>query len=125
MARSSKLQSLEGQLLVIAPDRWHRPHDTVVSIQALRSLAPGPLDLGCTDVRQDRSDDGFGQPVLEIEDVLDLAVVAICPDVPPVRAIDQVSSDTEASTGLPNTSQEHVPDTQAPARPGARPCRCP
>ncbi len=60
----------------------------------------------------DRADDALGDAVLELEDVLDAALVAVGPDVDAGRRVDQLRRDTQSSAGLPHTTFQDVADAE-------------
>ena len=88
-------QLLRAPLLVRAraPHVRQRLQHQVPRIDALRRLAPHPRRLGDQDLRPDRTDDAVGDVVLQLEDVGQLAIVAVGPQVDAVRGIDQLSGD--------------------------------
>jgi len=60
----------------------------IVGVEAVGALALGALDLGLLQPRRDCTDDAGGDEVLQIEDVVEIAVEAIGPQVgcPVMRA---------------------------------------
>jgi hypothetical protein len=58
-----------------------RPHHQIPGVEAAGRLAPGPKIFRGVELRFDRGDDGFGDLVLNREDVSKVAVVALRPDV--------------------------------------------
>src|SRR5690349_12876785 len=50
--------------------------------------------------------------VLNLEDVFELAIVALRPDLIPIARVDQLDADTNALIHAPNTALENRPDVQ-------------
>ena len=57
----------------------HAAQIIVIGIEALRRLALRPLDLEPLELRRDRADDALGHLVLELEDVIERAFIALSP----------------------------------------------
>jgi hypothetical protein len=70
----------------------HRAQEVVIGVEACW-LALGALDFGLLQLRRDRADDGRGDPILQLENVLDLAVEAIGRNVRAGRCIDELRRD--------------------------------
>ena len=79
----------------------------VVGVAALdaRALARGQVDL-------QRGDDGARDLVLEVEDVLEVAIVALRPEVKAGRGVDQLRIDPDPVRRAPDAAFEHVADPQ-------------
>ena len=80
----------------------------VVGVEALGRLALGPLDLGLLEPRRDRADDARRHLVLQLEDVLELAVEPVGPEMRAGRGIDQLAGDAHPAAGLAHAALEHV-----------------
>ena len=94
---------------------WHagihvglRAQDEIVGVEAVGPLAFDPLDFGPTQARLDRADDRQRDLVLQREDVVELAVVALGPDVGAGRRIDELAGDAHAIRRLAHAAFEHV-----------------
>ena len=61
-----------------------------------------------------RRDDGLGDLVLQREDVVQVAVVALGPEVVVARRLDQLGGDADAPARAPHAALEHVADLQLP-----------
>src|SRR6185437_1798012 len=68
-----------------------RAQHQVVRIEILRALAPDALDLGPPQARLDGADDAHGKLVLQREDVVELAVVTLGPDMGAGLRLDELS----------------------------------
>ena len=84
------------------------PHVAQVGIRALGRPALGPLDLGAPHLRLDRADNLLRHPILEIEQVFDLALEAIRPDMRHRRGIDELRGDANARAHPANAAFEHI-----------------
>ena len=87
-------------LLVEGPDQGKCSQDVVVGGQVLRALAPRALNLGGEDGGLDGADHTLSDPVLEVEDARERAVVSVRPDVVPGRCVDQLSRDADPIPAL-------------------------
>ena len=86
----------------------------VVGRLALRAVVRRRLDAA-----GQRRDDRRGHLVLDGEDVLELAVVALGPDMPVGLRVDQLHGDADAVAGLAHAAFDHVLRRRARARPPA------
>ena len=59
----------------------------------------GALAFGRAQFRLERADDGLGDLVLEGEQILQLTVVALGPEVGARRCVDQLGADADALAG--------------------------
>jgi hypothetical protein len=66
------------------------------------------LAFGCAQFRLERADDGLGDLVLEGEQVLQLTVVALGPEVGARRCVDQLGADANALAGGAYAALQHV-----------------
>src|SRR5271165_6735763 len=80
----------------------------IVGIEALGRLAGRPLDFRLAELRFNRADDAARYLVLQLEDVVEHAVEAVCPDVSPSRRVDQLAGNAHTVTGLADASFEHI-----------------
>ena len=80
--------------------------------------------MACFSSRQQlqlqRRHDGLADLVLQGEDVGEVAVVALGPDVVAGRAVDQLGGDPHPAAGLAHAAFEHVADAQLARHLGAR-----
>jgi hypothetical protein len=74
-------------------DAGLRPEEKVVGVEVFRRLPLSTLDLGQPKARLDRHDHGSGDLVLQIEDVREIPIEAISPNVPSRRGLDQLARD--------------------------------
>ncbi|MHC2164078.1 hypothetical protein ACVL5V_006499 [Bradyrhizobium ottawaense] len=82
--------------------------DEIIGIQAVRPLAPDPVDLGAPQAGCDRTDGRRCDVVLEGEDVFGPAVKSLGPYVHASRRIDQLTGDADQRAGLADTAFQHV-----------------
>src|SRR5262249_28301439 len=75
-------------------------------------LAAGALDLGLTQFWFDRAGDIGGDPILQIENVVERTVKAIGPDVCAGRRVDQLPGDAHPAAGFAHATFEHVAHAQ-------------
>ena len=108
-------QRLEQQVLRAAmivrrhaPHVRQRLHHQVPGVDALRRLAPHPRRLGEQDLRADRTDHPVGDLVLQREDVGELAVVAVGPQMIAERRVDQLAGDAHAARRFAHAAFEDV-----------------
>ena len=73
-----------------------------------RVLGLRSLDLRRHDARRDRAGDLVGHLVLDGEDVLEAAIVALGPDVMPIGCVDELRGDANAVPGFAHAAFEHV-----------------
>ena len=64
--------------------------------------------LGGVDLRLDRGDDALGDPVLQREEVGDVAVVLLGPDLQAASGIVEERRGAEPLAGAPDAAAEHV-----------------
>src|SRR5216684_982617 len=77
-------------------------------IEALWRFAHGPLQLGIGNGRGDGDRYRFGNLVLHREDIGEIAVVALGPDVVASLRFDQLGGHTDPIAGLTHTAFEHI-----------------
>src|SRR5918997_6000522 len=85
-----------------------RPQVQVVGVQVLGGLAPRPLDLRAAEARLDRPGDRLRRAVLQAEDVGDVALDTICPDVPRRLGLYQLAGDPDPRAGLADAALQRV-----------------
>src|SRR5262245_23198962 len=71
-----------------------------------------PLHLGAFNARHQGADDVCSHLVLQSEDVAELTLVTICPDVVARFGVHELADDAHAAASLPYTSPENVSDTK-------------
>jgi hypothetical protein len=65
-----------------------------------------------TQLRLDRADDTARRLVLHLEDVVERAIEAVCPDVGACRRVDQLTGDAHAITGFAHRAFEDIAHAQ-------------
>src|SRR5262249_58316757 len=90
----------------------HGAEVEVVRAEIVGALAPRALGLGATDARLDDPDDGLRHLVLEIEDVVQYAVIFVGPEMAAGFGLDQLSRDAYALAVLAHATLEHVADAE-------------
>ncbi len=88
------LQQLLCPLLLFhaqPPQMRQRPHDQVPGLDAVGRLAAHARRLRHQDLRLDRADHAVGDLILKLENVGQLAIVSLGPQMSPVRGVDQLS----------------------------------
>ena len=83
-----------------------------VGSHALRGLALRAIVAGRFDPAGERADDRAAHLVLDGEDVLDLAVVALGPDVPVGLGIDQLHGDSDTVAGFANAPLDDIVNSE-------------
>src|SRR5947209_15763765 len=77
-----------------------------------RGLVFQPLDLGELELGTDRRNNAFGESILQLEHVSQLAVEAIGPDMRPCCGVDELPSETEAIGTAANAALDDVTDAK-------------
>ena len=98
----------EGQILLLG-----HQHESVGVGVARAALCDGLL-LVRQQLESHRPDDRLRDLVLQGEDVVQVAVVALGPDVIAARAFDQLGGDAHALAGLAHAALEHMTDLELP-----------
>ena len=112
LANSASASALSAR--AEAMERRHAAQEVVVGVEALGRLALGALDLGLLEPRRDRADHARGHPVLQVEDVGELAVEPVGPQMRAGRRVDQLAGDAHAA---------RPPCARCPRARSARPAR--
>src|SRR6476660_9766750 len=81
----------------------------VVCIKAFSWLVLRTLDLGLFHSRGDRRHNTCGHLVLQLKDILQRSVEAICPEMRSRGCIDELCRNTHPVRGLAHAAFEHVP----------------
>src|SRR6185312_1870741 len=79
----------------------------VVGLKAFGRFALRALDFGAFKLRRDCADHVHGEPILQIENIIELAVEPVGPEMRSCCGIDELSRDTNAIAGLAHTAFEH------------------
>src|SRR5258705_9626971 len=90
------------------PVMRQRPHHQVPRVHAVGWLAPAAKVLRGVNLRLDRSDDGVGDLVLHGENVGEVAVVTLRPDMTARCGVVELRSDAYAIAAPSHTAFEHV-----------------
>ena len=91
-----------------------RHQEELVGLGAARAALPDRLFLAGQQLQLHRGDDRLRNLVLQREDVVEVAVVALRPQVAAGRAVDQLRGDAHALAGLAHAALEHVADPELP-----------
>jgi hypothetical protein len=83
--------------------------ETVVGVEAFSGLALGTPDLRLLKLRCDRSHDTGGHVILQIQNVTQGAVEAICPQMRTDRCIDKLPGDSKAIRRLTDAAFDKAP----------------
>ncbi len=84
----------------------------IVGVEAFGGLGGGAGDFGALQGRLDGADDAFADPVLQVEDVGEIAFEAIGPDMAAGGGLDQLAVDAHAAAGAPHAALEHITDAK-------------
>src|SRR5262245_31928694 len=84
----------------------------VVRAQIVRPLPASALDLGAANARLDDPDDGLRDPVLELEDVFQYAVISVGPEMGTGVRLDELFGDAQAIAALAHAPLEHVANAE-------------
>ena len=109
------LKKFLRERVVISVGFSEMPQPTLVGspgVEAAGRLAHRALLLGLGDGRSDRGGDRLRDLVLHREDVDEVTVVALGPDVLPGFGLDQLSGDADAVAGFPQAAFEHITHTE-------------
>ena len=94
-------------------------------VEALRRLAARPGMLGGEQLRPDAADDARRDLVLDGEDIVEVAVVAVAPEMAAGGRVDELGGDADAVARLAHAPLEHVAHAKLAADARARPPACP
>src|SRR5262245_4278671 len=87
----------------------------VVGIQAGGRLALRALDFGKFYLWSDRSGDARGDPILQLEDIVEGSLEAFRPKVRAGGRVDQLPGDADTIGGPAHATFKHVADSELPA----------
>jgi hypothetical protein len=87
---------------------WQRTQIKIIGVKSIGGFRGGPRDLRASQTWFDSADDTFGDAVLEIENIGQIAVEAIGPDVTAGRGFDQLTSDAHPPASAPHAALQHV-----------------
>ena len=107
-----QLQRFGGGLAGHLMRAGHPAQKVVISVQTFGGLALRSFDLGPLQLGRDRPDNARGDLILQIEDVLAIAIEMICPQMRAGRSIDQLRRDPHAVPGLANAAFNDVAHAQ-------------
>ncbi len=82
-----------------------------------RGLSLGTLTFGRAELGLDASGNGAGNLILEGEDIVEVAVVALSPDVVTRGCLEQLRRDTHSVTRSAHTALQHVSDSEILSQP--------
>ena len=85
-----------------------RSHGQAVGVEVVRLLALRAFDLRAADLRQDRAHHAFGHPILQSEQVADVAVVGVAPDMRAGGGIEQTDDDAQASAAPRHAAHDQI-----------------
>src|SRR5947207_4350154 len=88
------------------------PEVEVVGRKACWRFAPRALDLGAADHRGDHAGDRPADFVLQFEDVRQVAIVTIGPDLHVAATVGQFGRHANAIANLAHAAAQHVLDTE-------------
>ena len=80
----------------------------IVCIEPGRPVAPEPADLGELQCRLDRRGDTLGNPVLQLEDILQIAIETVRPEMGARRGIDELAGDAKLVATAADAALQHV-----------------
>lgn len=75
-------------------------------------MSPYPFPFGLLNGRSDQDNDPSGQLLLNVEDLGDLTVILLGPQVSACRGVDQLSGEPETTPSATRASLENVADSQ-------------
>ena len=109
--RDGAIEEPLGLTVVVLVELRQVPQTTVTQvprIQVLGGLAPRALALDLRQFGFDRAGDGQGDLVLQVEDVCQLAVVALRPNVVAVAGIDELRGDPHTVAAFAHTAFQDI-----------------
>ena len=84
----------------------------IVRLQAARRFFDGVVAFRQLKLAGKLADDGFGDLVLDREDVFEFAVVALGPQVVAARRLDQLAGDAHPRAGLAHAALKDIADAE-------------
>ncbi len=105
------LEKFLGGEVVVRAEFAEMPQAALIGrpgVEVARRLAHRPLPLGIRNDRSNRDRHRFGDLVLQREDVGEIAVVPVGPDVVASLGFDQLGGDANAIGGPSHAAFEHV-----------------
>ena len=108
-------QQLLGLLMLLRaqpPEVRQCAHDQIPGIEAVWRLPASPCGLGRQDLRLDRPNDAVGDVVLQLENIEQLAIVSLRPQMGPLRGVDQLAGDPDRVGRLAHAAFQHISDAQ-------------
>jgi len=115
LGRDSAAEQRLRLLILLAldlADEAERAHDEPPRIDAVGRLARGAVALFGIKVRLDRGDDALGNVVLHREDVMQVAIVFLGPDMLAGFRVDELSGDADLLARRAHAAFEHVAHTE-------------
>jgi hypothetical protein len=91
-----------------SPHKEHRPHHQSPGVEAFGRAMGEPAMLGGVETRFDRASHAFGNLILQSEEVGNLDVVALGPDLELGRGVHQLSGDPSALSGAPHRALQNI-----------------
>jgi hypothetical protein len=86
----------------------HAAQIVVVGVEAFGWLALRALDLGPLELRRNRADDGLGDLILQLENIVERAFEALGPQMRPGGRIDQLPGDAHLVRRLAHAAFQHI-----------------
>jgi len=90
----------------------HRPHGEIISSEILGAFAPHTLNLRQPDRRLKCARNLFGDSILEVEYVVQGAIILICPEMRALGSLDQLDRDAYARPAALDAPFQHVSDAE-------------
>ena len=111
-----RMRVVRGGALVLAGEQA-----MFVAAQGGDLLVPHPLQLRLLDLHRDGSHDGLGRLLLERGQLVPVALVALAPDLPLRRGVDQSNRHTQSVAGASDAALDRVAGTELaqPSFPGS------
>lgn len=110
-----KLYSLRAAGVCPGVELLERPEVVIVRIKLFGGLCGRPRHFRALEAWLDRRNDAFGNAVLEIEDVCQMAIETVCPQMAACRRIDELPSDANLAACLAHAAFEYIPYAQLAA----------
>ncbi len=87
-------------------------HEAIVCTQDFRRPLPGAIHCGDSELARHRGGDFLHDLVLDVEDVLEVAVVAFRPKVAAAFRFDELGRDAHPIAGLSHAALDDVMDAE-------------